>query len=63
MSVNKSILGLAVTGQSIALAKKSLKLAKKRKKKRKLKEFIKAGATTIVGVNLLKPQADVIAGM
>ena len=59
--VNKTILGLATMGQSVALAAESFKLAKKKKKKPK--DFIKTGVTTIVGANLLKAQANIIAKM
>ena len=53
---NKNILGLALTGQAIALTKNNIKITKKPS----TKKIIKAGVNNIVGVSLMKPQADII---
>lgn len=57
----KPILGIGLAGQSMALANQNLKLVKK--KKIKPKDLIKAGTTNIVGVNLIKAQAEIIGGL
>jgi len=57
----KPILRISTAMQSLALAKKGMKLAKK--KRAKASDFIKVGAGTIVGVEMIKAQSNIIEGM
>lgn len=57
----KPILRVSTLAQSASLAGNSMKLVKKKKKK--VKDFLKVGATTIVGSALIKEQSDFIEGM
>lgn len=53
---NKDILGLAVTGQAIALAKDNLKNATKKKP-----SILKQGVKNIVGTTLIGETANAVA--
>jgi len=56
-----NIANLIPTIQSVALVSHNLKVLKKKKKK--AKDMIELGVTNIVGVSLIKANADIIAGM
>ncbi len=56
-----SLAKLAQTGQALALAGKSLKLVGKKKKK--TKDFLKAGVTSIVGIKLISETGKAISGL
>lgn len=51
----KTLLQVARDIQAVALLKENIKLAEKKKKK--TKDFVKMGATNIIGIELLKAQA------
>jgi len=55
----KSLAKLAQTGQSLALAGENLKLVKKKKKKSK--DFLKAGIKNIVGIKLISETGKAIS--
>lgn len=55
----KALLDVARTAQALALTKESLKLAKKKKKK--VKDIVGVGMKNIVGIPLIKIQADLAA--
>jgi len=59
MNNTTTLLHLAQTGQSLALAGHSFKLANKKKKK--LKDFVSVGVTNIVGIPLIQSQAALAA--
>ena len=61
MTAAKIILGLAPTMQSIALAGENVKFVNKKKKK--MGDFVGLGVKNIVGVEMIKAQADIIEGM
>ena len=56
-----NIANLIPTIQSAALVSHNLKVLKKKKKK--AKDLVELGVTNIVGVSLIKKNADIIAGM
>lgn len=55
----KALLDVARTAQALALTKESLKLAKKKKKK--VKDVVGVGMKHIIGIPLIKIQADLAA--
>ena len=55
----KALLDIARTAQAVALTKENLKLTKK--KKTKVKDIIDIGVKNVVGINLIKIQADLAA--
>lgn len=55
----KALLDVARTAQALALTKESLKLAKE--KKVKVKKIVGVGVKNIVGISLIKTQADLAA--
>ena len=57
----KSIAGLIPTIQAAGLVGHNLKAVKKKKKTSK--DMLELGATNIVGVSMIKINADIIAGM
>lgn len=57
----KSLLNLAVDLQAVGLAKHNLDLAMKKKKS--VGDFVKTGATTIVGTELIRLQKGFISGI
>ena len=57
----KQIISLAQAMQATALLKKNVSLAKK--KKASTKDFVKMGAGNIVGIELLKAQANLTSGL
>lgn len=57
MSGTKALLSVARTAQAIALANENLKVAKK-KKKVKTKDLTSLGLKNVVGISLIKVQAD-----
>jgi len=61
MTAIGNIAGLAQTGTALATAGASLNLATKKKKK--VGDFIKVGATTIVGTSVLRTQGSLLAGL
>jgi len=61
MTAIGNIAGLAQTGTALATAGVSFNLAKKKNKK--VKDFIKVGATTIVGTSVLRAQGSLLAGL
>jgi len=54
----KTIIGIVPTIQAAALAQDNAKMLKKKKK-----NLMKQGVKNIVGVNLIKIQSDMIAGL
>jgi len=57
----KTILGTVPTFQSLAVAADQMAFVKKKKKT--AKGFIKTGVKSIVGISLIQPTANIIAGM
>ena len=57
----KQIANLIPTMQSIALVEHNLKKIKKKKKK--ASDMLELGVTNVVGVSMIKLNADIIAGM
>ena len=58
------ILKLVPTMQSLSLLESNMKFAKKMKKPKKTKNgFVKQGMTNIVGVEMIKLQSGIIAGI
>ena len=55
-----ALLGLAQTGQALALTSVNLKLVTKKKKT--AKDFIKVGAVNIVGIPLISATGSLING-
>ncbi len=53
----KALLNLSQAAQALALAGESLKFAKKKNKK--VKGIVGLGITNIVGIKLIKTQADI----
>jgi len=58
MTTAKEILRLVPTIQSIQLAGENLKLAKKKNKKSG--DFVKTGMKNIIGIQLIKEEANII---
>lgn len=54
LSIGRDAQALALLGQSVSLA---------RKKKKKAKDFVKVGVTNIVGLSLLRTQAQLASGL
>ena len=57
----KTIAGLIPTIQAASLAGANLEMAKKKKKK--ATDLLEMGATNVVGVSMIKINADLIAGL
>ena len=57
----KAIAGIIPTMQSVALVSHNLKTVKK--KKTSAKDMVGLGVTNVVGVSMIKINADLIAGM
>lgn len=57
----KDIANLIPTANSLALVSHNLKVAKKKKKNSK--DLVGLGVTNIIGVDLIKIQADIIGGL
>ncbi len=54
-----ALLDLARTAQALALTKENLRLAKQ--KKTKVKDFVGVGVKNIVGIDLIRAQANLAA--
>ena len=61
MTAIGNIARLAQTGTALATAGEGLKLAVKKNKK--AGDFLKVGATTIVGTSILRAQGSLISGL
>jgi len=61
MTTTQNILRVGVIAQAGALAKSNLNALNK--KKVKTKDILDTGIKNIVGINLLKVQSDIIAGL
>lgn len=61
MTTIGNLLKLSRDAQSLAVANENLKLAKK--KKITAKDLVKAGAKNIVGIELIKTQAQLSSGL
>lgn len=61
MTTTKTLMDLNQSIQAASLVKLNLNLAKKKKKG--AKDFIKVGTTNLVGIELLKAQAHLAAGL
>lgn len=71
MSATKSLIDLAIAGQSAALLGENYKVAKHSLSTKKIKarngadtkKILSLGVKNIVGINLLKAQADIAGGL
>lgn len=61
MTVVQDILNVGVAAQSLALAGESVALAKKKNKG--AEDFLKVGATALIGIPLIRAQSGIIAGL
>lgn len=61
MTTTQDVLRVGQAAQAMALTGENIKLMKKKKKK--AGDFIKVGATNIVGISLLRSQGNIISSL
>jgi len=61
MTAIQDILRIGVSAQALALAGENIKLVKKKDKS--VGDFVKTGATNIIGIPILQVQSQLIGGL